>query len=165
MIENDKFTTKLKKQIINKLLSNETIVEYIDKNYLESPEELMYKNIFPYIKLDNGDLEEDEEIYIGVALSIPSIEENDIYKNVDITFFILSHINKMRTDNDGAVTDLIGDEVLSIFNHNEEFTFEFKLFSNDEGAYNEKYYYRQIVFNCIASNNMSNGVKINRYGR
>lgn len=156
----------MKRHIIDKILKDKTVIRYINEEYLESPEELMYNNIFPYIKLKEGALEESEEIYIGVAFSIPEVlDDNDIYKEVNITFFILSHINRMRTDDDGAVTDLIGDEILSLFNHSEEFTFEFTLYSDDEGAYNEKYYFRQIIFKCIAQNNMVNGVKINRYGR
>ena len=165
MKQNDKFTTKFKNDLMKKLLDNKKIVEYINKDYLESPEELMYENIFPYIKLKQA-TEEDEEVYIGIAVSTPSVAEiSDVFRDVDITFFILSHIGRLKTSDGGAVTDLIGDEILATFNHLKDLSFEFKLYSNDEGAYNEKYYFRQIIFTCTIQNNTMNGIKINRYGR
>lgn len=158
------FTTDMKNNIIKKICENQNIVKYINSNYLESPEELMYVNIYPYIKLKE-EIEENEEIYIGIALSSPDILENDIYKKLNLTVFILSHKNKLKTLYGGTSVDLIGDEILYTFNHNTEFGFKYSLLTNDEGAYNEKYYFRQLVFSCVANNNMEHGNRINRYDR
>lgn len=154
----------MKNKIINKICENSNIVKYINDDYLESPEELIYVNIFPYIKLKET-IEENEDIYIGIALSTPEILDNDIYKKLNLTVFILSHRNKLKTLYGGTSVDLIGDEILYSFNHNTQFGFSFSLLTNDEGAYNEKYYYRQLVFSCVANNNTEKGNRINRYDR
>lgn len=154
----------IKRDIMSRLCANEKIVELIGNTSsdIEYADDLIDVNIFPYLKVDYT--VQDTGAYIGVAVSSPSINRNEIYKNTYVTILIISANSYMRfTDakrRGYCRTDLLAEEVLNTFNWNDCYGCKMKLVSDKEDALNTSYYYREVVFKLVSSNSMENGVKI-----
>ncbi len=158
-------SSAIKRDIMARLCANEKIVELIGNTSsdIEYADDLIDVNIFPYLKVDYT--VQDTGAYIGVAVSNPSINKNEIYKNTYITFLIISANSYMRFADAKrrgyCRTDLLAEEVLRTFNWNNCYGFKMKLVSDKEDALNTSYYFREIVFRLVSPNGTENGVKFN----
>lgn len=151
----------LKRKIMMTLASDSKIFELLDNQSIDkdSPDDLIYVNIFPYLKVDYTIQE--AGTYIGVKLEYPKIDENEIYKDAQLTFLVVSANRHIKTSDGYARTDLIGEEILKIFNWNDHFGFTLKLVGDTEDPVDENFYYRKLVFKSVSPNSMKNGDKVN----
>lgn len=149
-----------KKKIMSLLIQNENIVSAIDEPDL-SPDELIYNNIFPFLKVPKT--QEEAKCYVTMKVDTTNIQRNEIYKNFVITICVLCHESKMCTPYGGIRTDVIAGEIVRLLNWREDIGFTLELTSDTESILNEDYHIRQLVFETITSNSMENGVKINAY--
>lgn len=154
-------TSSLKRKIMLKLANNSKIFDLIDNDSVskESPDDLIYKNIFPYLKVDYTIQE--AVTCIGVKIDYPNIDSNEIYKDAQLTFLVVSANRCLKVDGGYTRTDLIGEEILNAFNWDDSLGFTLKLSSDKEDPLDETFYYRKLVFNTVSPNSMKNGDKIN----
>lgn len=155
--------SSLKHKVMTMLCQKQSIVDLIGNNSesIEYPDDLIDVNIFPYLKVDYT--AQSKGAYIGVAISTPSINNNEIFKNTYLTFLTICENEYQRFDDDVrrgfCRTDLIAEEILSLFNWNDCFGFRLELASDKEGALNNTHYYREVTFRLVTQNNMQNGRK------
>lgn len=154
-------TSTLKRKIMMMLASNPDIFELIDNKTIDrdTPDDLIYVNIFPYLKVDYTIQE--AGTYIGVKLEYPDMNPNEIYKDTQLTFLVVSANTHLKTDGGYARTDLITEKILENFNWNSVLGFKIKLVSDTEDPVDENFYFRKVVFKSVSPNSMKNGDKIN----
>lgn len=154
-------TSTLKRKIMMMLASNPDIFELIDNKTIDrdTPDDLIYVNIFPYLKVDYTIQE--AGTYIGVKLEYPDMNQNEIYKDTQLTFLVVSANTHLKTDGGYARTDLITEKILENFNWNSVLGFKIKLVSDTEDPVDENFYFRKVVFKSVSPNSMKNGDKIN----
>lgn len=159
--------SKIKKEIMLKLCEDRRIFELLNNGEvkIEYKDDLIGKSIFPYLKIDYT--QEQSGTYICLGINFPSISENQILKISEITFLVVSNNNNnlVNKGNDtGFVrTDLIVEQILTLFNWNDLFGFDLKLNSDIEGTLNENFYYREAIFKSLTTNSMVNGTRVNQW--
>jgi hypothetical protein len=149
IISVNKYKTELLKDIINA----PKIIEAIDSQQpdavINEPDSLIYKNIFPYIRIP--DTQSKADTYILLSVDIDRINRNNkTYAMYRTVFWVLSHKESMEMEGQNATRiDYIGEEIKTLFDGQQKFGFsEFELWSNREILLNEKYHYRELVFTC-----------------
>ena len=126
---------RYKQTAISQIVNCSTIVEALDHNYVGRGEELMYKNIFPYVYVP--DVEEEAKCYILVTVDMPKVwnDNSYLFKEVLVCFYILCHQELMKTDYGGTRIDYISDELEGLFKSSSDFGFgEMELIANTEQA-------------------------------
>ena len=149
----------MKNKFANLLIQNNNIVNLVNANEVEYPDDLKGTHIFPRLKIDFT--EQEVGTYIGLNISYPSICNNELYKNYLLTILIVSHNDHISLGNDSRV-DLLGEEITNLFNWNDQIGFTLELKSDIERVLDADHYSRELVFKSITSNSIANGVK--RYG-
>ena len=143
-----------KQKIASMLINNEDIVRLINNTYIESPEELIGKNIFNFMRYP--DSVEHEITYICFEVEVPKISNtNYLFKQLVITFYVITHERLMPTDDPkgGTRNDLLQAHIDEIFN-------DFKgigktpleLVSNIADAISVKHRRRILTFATVDSN-------------
>lgn len=116
---------KLKTDIMLKLIDNDNIVKCLinnetnfqdialPENYNKS--DLLYKQIFPYKMIPTDEVQNIERTYITMAFDFKS-EGKDKIKVGSIYFFIITHINLLRTDYGMIRYDYLLNQIDETFN-------------------------------------------------
>lgn len=154
-------TSQLKKSFAKLLYENPNIVKLIDDKDIVYPDDLLGTHIFPQLKINFT--EQEIGSYIGLNISYPSVAKNELYKNYLFTILIISHNDCNTTLTGDSRVDLLGEEIVSIFNWNDKIGFRLELKSDFERVLDEAHYSRELTFKSISSNSIENGVK--NYGR
>ena len=154
-------TMELKRKIMMKLAKDKKIFDLIDNKNIDPdcPDDLIYQNIFPFKRVDYTVQEVGS--YICVGLDYPSINHNEIYKNVSLTFIVICNTNAMKVNGGYSRTDAIGERIIELFDWTSELGFRIELSYEDEDAIDENFYYRRLVFTSFSPNGMKDGKKIN----
>lgn len=154
-------TSELKRKIMMKLAKDPKIFELIDNRDIdpETPDDLIYNNIFPYTKVDHT--VQEVGTYICIKLDYPKINRNEIYKNAELTFFIICNTNCMKVRGGFSRTDVIGERIIEMFDWNSELGFRIELVNEAENPIDENFYYRRLIFRSVSPNGMKNGNKVN----
>lgn len=154
-----------KRELMMKLASNENIFKLIDNKKAEYPDDLLGNkfigcpaSIFPRINIDFTIL--DSGTYIGLKVDCSSISKNNAYKNILITIMIISHTGHIDHPLGGSRTDLIGEEIIKMFNFNHDYPFEMSLVSDIEDVLNEKFYFKRLVFKMLNHNSLDNQFRL-----
>ena len=156
-------SSEIKRKVMLEMCKNENIVSLIGDDSIEYPDDLIDTHIFPYLKIDYT--AQDAGTYIGVAVDFPTINRNEIYKNMKLTILIVVSNGKMHIEdgqNKGKCrTDLIAEELINTFDWNGFLGFKLRMYSDKEDVFNESFYCRKIVFTSVSENGIKNGVKVN----
>lgn len=145
----------LKKKYINMLIESEAIVNLIDDKNIKFNDELLGTHIFPVLKIDYTI--QDVGTYICLQIKTPGLSSNDVYKDITVTFTIISNNQHIITSRGTSRVDELSDEILKIFNHNDRVGFVLDLKSDTEDPLTESFYYRRLILSTITSNTMENG--------
>ena len=139
--------------MLQDLINTPVIVEAINSQQpdvvTDEPDSLIYRNIFPYIRIPETQSKADT--YILLSVDVDRINRNNkTYAMYRTVFWILAHKESMEMDNQNATRiDFISEEIMKLFDGKQKFGFsEFELISNREILLNEKYHYRELVFIC-----------------
>lgn len=155
----DKASTA-KRKIMQKLVQDEQIQKLIDNKDIEYPEDLIYSNIFPYLKIDNT-LQE-SKICLGMEVDFPKrISSNIAFKEVQISFLGICKNDFLKMDNGYSRLDLLMERICELINWNSWLGFKFDLVSDYGKPYDDKFYLRELTFRTIGNNSMVNGNRIN----
>jgi len=139
--------------MLQDIINTPVIAEAIDSQQpdvvLDEPDSLIYKNIFPYIRIPETQSKADTYILLSVDIDRIS-RQNKTYAIYRTIFWVLAHKESMEMEDRNATRiDFIGEEIVKLFNGKHKFGFsEFELLSNREILLNEKYHYRELTFIC-----------------
>ncbi|MCL2020437.1 MAG: hypothetical protein FWG70_11895 [Oscillospiraceae bacterium] len=145
--------TDYKMDLIKELTSSSEIIEILDSQadgYIkDEPTSLIYRNLWPYLKVP--DIQTSADCHLLIAVDIASVNRlNPTYAKYLITIWCLCHQNRMWVDKRiGTRTDLLAQEVLKLLDGRQNFGFsELRLESNRELILNKNYQYRELKFTC-----------------
>ena len=130
-------------------LSNE-IVMAIDENYIGAEDELIYENIFPYLRIPETQTE--AKSYITMSVDMPKVStKNYFFKDMLITINILVHEDKMRMPTSYSATraDYIASLVNKIFNGSKNYgNVPLEYVSDVESIVLNKFFMRSLRVRC-----------------
>jgi hypothetical protein len=133
------------------LLSSNNIIELIDSNEEgynpNDTQTLIYKNIFPYLRVPKSQSKAMTNILIAVD-KLGKLSSNPTFCKVRVTIWIISHQEHMYVKNrNGNRIDLISDEIERLFRGSRKYGFsEIDDFPNYEKLLNDSFVYREITF-------------------
>lgn len=146
-----------KNQIIKDILFNKLdstlstdIVNAIDSDYIGNEEDLIYKNIFPFLRIPNTQTE--ARAYITMAVDMPKVStKNYFFKDMVITINVIVHedIMKMPSKYSATRADYIASLINKIFNGNKNYgNVPLEYVSDVESVILNKYFVRSLRFRC-----------------
>ena len=143
-----------KMELLSDIYNNPKIVEAIDSQQLdvinEEPDTLMYRNLFPYMRVP--ETQNKADTYILLSVDIDRINRNNkTYAIYQTTIWVLAHEERMQMEAHYQATriDYIAKILDDIFDGQRKFGFsEFELIASKEVLLDTKYHYRELVFIC-----------------
>ena len=157
----------LTKRIIENVLYNDPdIVELIDNPNIdpECPEDLVYENLFPFIKVP-GTQDESKNFICYEVDDMGEIARNDRMKQQIIQFVVFVHKDLIKTKYGIPRHDAFGYVIRDLFNRSHLFGHELKLISSKGGTTDADYYTRALRFQLITPEQTQDGIFENRYER
>lgn len=154
---NSSIITQAKNKIIKEFIKDGNIIQAINSSTVTSPEKLVGTHIFNYHQ--NPNTINTVETFITIQVHIPEpFFRNDVYIKPTIEIWIISHESHMVVDNIPKVTDNRNDYLSRLIdkklNGKSNFCIgKLSLISNVEGAYQQNYLYRKMVFEGTDINN------------
>lgn len=127
-----KTVIKFKRQLASLFINDERIVELINNKEVELPEDLIYKNIFDFIRVPEAP--EEQLNYICYRVYMPEISSgSSLYQKLVIEIYVISHQGEMITDEGATRIDLMGEEIEDLLNNRDGFGKKpLELISNEE---------------------------------
>lgn len=158
---NSSIVRKAKNKIIKEFIKDEDIIAAINSSEVSEPQDLLYKHIFDYNQ--NPHTLKIVGTFITIQVHIPQNFYRDYHGNSTIhvkptiEIWIISHENHMRVDNIPKVTqnrnDYLSELIDNKINGRGGFGIgETKLISNMEGAFQQDYLFRKLIFECLDFN-------------
>jgi len=146
--------SKYKMALLSEIYKNPKIVEAIasqqDGVIPDEPDSLMYKNLFPYLRIPGT--EKDTDTYVLLKVDKDRVNRNNrVYSRYQTTMWALAHQDRMQMDARFNATriDYIAEELTRMFHGQQRFGFsKFELISDMEVILDTKYLYRELVFRC-----------------
>ena len=146
-----------KNKIIKDILFNQEdptlsadIVNAINSDFVGSEEELIYKNIFPYLRIP--DTQTEATSYITMCVNMPKVStKNYFFKDMLITINVIVHqdIMKMPSRYSATRADYIGSIINKIFNGNKNYgNVPLEYVSDEESILMNKFFVRSLRFRC-----------------
>lgn len=145
-----------KNQVMKDILHNDDesisseIVMAIDKDFIGCEDELIYRNIFPYMMIP--DVQKMTGAYITMSVDMPKVStKNYFFKDMLITINVLVHEDIMKMDDGYSATraDYIGSKIEKIFNGNKNYgNVPLENVSDVESIVLNKYFSRSLRFRC-----------------
>lgn len=153
-----------KKRIIEQMLySDPDIVEVINDPDIDPscPEELLYKSIWPFIRIPG--VQDKSKNYITFSISDMGLSpRNEVMKSQYVQFVIFVHKDLAKTNFGMARHDCLGYLIRDIFNLSDKLGAQLNLVSNAEGATDTDYLTRTLKFE-IVDNNSTKPLRTNPY--
>ena len=154
---NSSIIGKAKNKIIKEFIKDKDIVAAINSSEVTSPEKLKGTHIFDYHQ--NPHTINTVETFITVQVHIPqpfSFEDKTFVKPT-VEIWIISHEKHMIVDNIPKVTENRNDYLSRLIDNklNGKSGFgigKLNLIVNNEGAYQQDYVFRKMVFECLDLN-------------
>lgn len=145
---------EVKLTLLKKLIDDPEIVALIDhNNECEYPDDLLYSHLFPFNRMP--DTEQEVKTYVTVCADVPSIQANDLLRNLTITVRIFTHQNLMKVGGSNMTRiDLLAAKIDSLINESYDFGIGYvKLHSNTEMNLDASHMYRKLCFRTDSLNN------------
>lgn len=143
-----------KKRLIEQILySDEDIVEVLDNPDIdpEAPEDLVYENIFPFLRIP-GTQDISKNFITFTVDDTERMPSNTVMKTQTIQFVIFVHKDHIKTKYGMARHDLLGYLIRDIFNLSNKLGPQMELMSNREGVTDADYHTRTLRFELIDDN-------------
>lgn len=157
----------LAKRIIETVLySDEDIIELLDNPNLDpsAPEEYVYENLFPFVKIP-GTQDESKNFICYEVDDMADISRNDRMKQQYIQFVVFVHKDLIKTKYGVPRHDLFGMVIRDLFNRSHLFGHELKLVQSRGSVTDTDYYTRTLKFQLITPEVTQDGLFDNRYER
>lgn len=155
---NSSIIGKAKNKIIREFIKDDAIVKAIGSSEVKSPEKLIGTHIFDYHQ--NPNTLNTVGTFITIQVHIPNsyyIASSRAWVNPTIEIWIISHWEHMVVDNIDKITENRNDYLSRLIdnklNGNISLGFgDVELLSNEEGAIQTDYVYRNMLFECTDLN-------------
>lgn len=144
---------KHKNKIINKLISIPDVYSLINNKDITSPDQMIDKNIFSYMKVPNTTLTVKNYICFDFNSKILSI--NEVFKNITINVGIITHESNIKTSW-GNRHDVLAGVICDAFNWSDFLGFQLELVSDVESILENDYHARTLQFKNLTTNNLAN---------
>lgn len=127
------------------IISDEQLVKVIDDT-CENPEDLIYRNVFPYFRVPTIDIE--TLTYLTVCVSYPEVYHPEDYtREVNISICIICHQDEMHTDFGATKLDYIASRLDEIFLSSRKYGYgQMLLLSSIESSLDQFHRYRELVY-------------------
>lgn len=101
---------RYKQQIMSLVINKKEIIDLIDNKDIENTEDLIGENVFYYLRVPEAP--EEEKTYICIEVDIPDAQSssNDLFRELVVTIYIITHERLMSTP-EGTRVDLISAEL------------------------------------------------------
>lgn len=143
-----------KKRLIEQALySDEDIIEILDNPDLDPgvPEEYVWKNIFPFIRIP-GTQETSKNFITFTVDDMGRTPNNQVMKSQYVQFVVFVHKDLVDTKYGMTRHDLLGYLIRDIFNLSNCLGPQMELVSNKEGVTDTDFYTRTLKFELIDDN-------------
>ena len=146
-----------KNKIVSELSQDENIINALGLNPDESPDDLVWKRIFPHYYVES--VESLVKTYLLVEIDIPERRSrygstnSDIWVHPTIVFYVLTHQEDMHMDmagESGTRMDYLAELIEEKYEGRQDFgvgTLQLK--SDVAGSINTTYRFRQLVFEAV----------------
>ena len=137
-----------KNKAMSDIVHNPVLVEALDKEYICHPDDLIYRNIFPYKRYPI--IADQVTCYIGVVTSIPKVynDQSYLYRSLTLTFYVVCHQNLMETNYGATRVDYISREIEKMFSENSDYGFgKMQFINSDEYDVGPNFRGRYLSFN------------------
>lgn len=161
----DDDTIRKKRIIERELYSDPDIVEVLDNKDIDPscPEDLMYVNIYPFIKVPG--IQDTSKNLITFSISnIGNVPNNKAMKNQYIQFVIFVHKDLAETDYGMARHDCLGYLIRDIFHLSNKLGMQMELVSDTEGVTDTDFITRTLKFE-LTTDNSNKPYRTNAYER
>ena len=137
---------RYKQQLTSLIINNEKIVKLINEEDIENPEDLIYHNIYDFVRVP--ETIDEERTYICLKVDVPEVYRSSfLFKQLIITIYIISHQNQMITEYGGTRIDLISALVDKMLNGRKDIgKKKLELISNIEDGIGSKHRCRILKF-------------------
>jgi hypothetical protein len=149
-INNIKDDISNKKRIIEQMLYvDPDIIETINNPKIDPtcPDEIVFKNIFPFIRVPNT--QEEAQNYITFT-----VDNNDVTNKQYVKFVVFVHQDLAATKWGIPRHDLLGYIIEDIFNLSNKLGMQLRLISNTEGSTDTNYCTRTLWFESTTTNSI-----------
>ena len=143
-----------KKRLIEQILySDEDIVEILDNPKIdpECPEDLVYENIWPCIRIP-GTQDTSKNFITFTVDDMERMSSNPVMKSQIVQFVVFVHKDHIETKYGMARHDLLGYLIRDIFNLSNKLGPQMELISNREHVTDTDYHTRTLKFELIDDN-------------
>lgn len=144
--------SEYKQKTMIELISDDDIVSLINQpKYADDPSELIWKYIFPYIRI--SETQEETACFLLLEVYIPRVSTaNYFFKDMLLTVGVLTHADWMKTEYGGTRNDLMSGIIIKKFNGNSDVVGnKLDLVSDVPSVLvGGRYHYRELRFNSIA---------------
>lgn len=146
-----------KNKIVSELSQDDEIINALGLNDDESPDDLVWKRIFPHYFVEKT--ESEVKTYLLVEIDIPErrtrygSSDNNIWVHPTIVFYVLTHQEDMHMNmvgESGTRMDYLAELIEEKYEGRQDFgvgTLQLK--SDTAGSVNTTYRYRQLVFEAV----------------
>lgn len=146
-----------KNKIVSELSQDDEIINALGLNDDESPDDLVWKRIFPHYFVEKT--ESEVKTYLLVEIDIPErrtrygSSESNIWVHPTIVFYVLTHQEDMHMNmagESGTRMDYLAELIEDKYEGRQDFgvgTLQLK--SDTAGSINNTYRFRQLVFEAV----------------
>ena len=97
---------RYKQQLTSLIINNTAIVKLINEPEITNPEDLIYHNIYDFVRIP--ETIDEEKTYICIKVDVPQVYRSSfLFKQLIISIYIISHQKQMITEYGGTRIDLI----------------------------------------------------------
>jgi hypothetical protein len=146
-------TQELKRSLMLKFASDPELFSLIGNSNasVEYPDDLIFENIFPFLKVDYTETQAGN--YIGIGINYPVVKKKSMFKNAQIRILIICNNETLRIGKSSYTrTDKMGQRIIDLLNGDNSLGFPLELYSDNEGIHSSRFYYRELVFQNTAVN-------------
>lgn len=151
-----------KNKIVSELSQDDEIINALGLNDDESPDDLVWKRIFPHYFVEKT--ESEVKTYLLVEIDIPErrtrygSSDSNIWVYPTIVFYVLTHQEDMHMDmvgESGTRMDYLAELIEEKYEGRQDFgAGVLQLKSDTAGSVNTTYRFRQLVFEGVTATNV-----------
>ena len=151
-----------KNKIVSELSQDDEIINALGLNDDESPDDLVWKRIFPHYFVEKT--ESEVKTYLLVEIDIPErrtrygSSDSNIWVHPTIVFYVLTHQEDMHMNmvgESGTRMDYLAELIEDKYEGRQDFgAGTLRLKSDTAGSVNTTYRFRQLVFEGVTATNV-----------
>lgn len=150
---NSQEIVRYKQQLTSLIINNAAVVKLINEPEITNPEDLIYHNIYDFVRIP--ETIDEEKTYICIKVDVPQVYRSSfLFKQLIISIYIISHQNQMITEYGGTRIDLISALLDKMLNGRKDIgKKKLELISNIEDSVGSKHRCRIMKFKAEDINN------------